>query len=289
MCAVGVAAFGRLGETLASTVLSAVLSAVHAVGERGARPVGDLVDAIAPQVCPLCRAARGSCGCEEFCELRASVRRTGDAVGRCAICAARVPPALDGRTCRVCREDPPPFASAAALFDYRSEGKRDWVLRFKHGGRPDLAEELGQRLAHAVRAHGRFCADVACSSTSTPHPAPRACVVPIPLHPLRRFERGYDQAWLLARALAECLELDARRVLVRRRATRPQGGLSAVMRRANVRGAFEVASRRTACLEGCCVLLVDDVLASGGTARAAARALLDGGARAVHLAVVGRS
>jgi predicted amidophosphoribosyltransferase len=279
-----------------TTTIPAVRAAVHATlretvcaaKEHHARLLTEIVDALAPQVCPLCRAARGSCGCEEFSRLASTVQRGGD-VGRCVICAARVPAALDGRRCRVCREDPPPFESTAALFDYRSEGRRDWVLRFKHGGRPDLAEELGQRLAQAVCAHGCFWADAERSSIAAAHDAPHACVVPIPLHPLRRLERGYDQAWLLARALAECLELVARRALVRRRATRPQGGLSAAARRANVRGAFEVSPRAAAHLHGRVVLLVDDVLASGGTARAAARALRDGGARAVHLAVVGRS
>lgn len=276
-------------RAVGAAACSALQAALHPIIARSAPPLREIVDALTPQVCPLCRAARGSCGCEEFSELAATTRRGGDAVGRCSICASRVPAALDGRTCRVCRDDPPPFASTTALFDYRSEGRRDWVLRFKHGGRPDLAEELGRRLAHAVRAHGRFCADAARAHAAAPHGAATACVVPIPLHPLRRLERGYDQAWLLARALAECLELDARRALVRRRATRPQGGLSAALRRANVRGAFEVAERRAGRIDGCVVLLVDDVLASGGTARAAARALEDGGARAVHLAVVGRS
>lgn len=265
-----------------------------ALGQRIARRVEagfvDSIDALAPQVCPLCRAQRGVCDCERFSGLRATVG--GEAVGRCSICASRVPAPLGGRACRTCREDPPPFASTAALFDYRTEGRRDWVLRFKHGGRPDLAEELGQRLARAVVEHEHFFRDVDVSSRAPSHPpsaAARACVVPIPLHSLRRLERGYDQAWLLARALAECLDLPARRALVRRRATRPQGGLSAELRRANVRGAFEVAARHAAHVEGSVVLLVDDVLASGGTARSAARALVDAGAKRVHLAMVGRS
>lgn len=276
----------ELGAAVHDRVRGALNLLARAAPARCAAPFTELVDALAPQVCPLCRAQRGACECEDFRGLTSASIADGEAVGRCSICATRVPAPLTGRACRLCREDPPPFVSTAALFDYRSAGLRDWVLRFKHGGRPDLAEELGLRLAQVVVEHGRFFCDVeAWSSSDDAH----ACVVPIPLHPLRRLERGYDQAWLLARALAEFLDLGAHRALVRTRATRPQGGLSAESRRANVRGAFEVGARHAARIDGSVVLLVDDVLASGGTARAAARALLDGGARRVHLAVAGRS
>jgi ComF family protein len=104
-------------------------------------------------------------------------------------------------------------------------------------------------------------------------------VIPIPLHPDRLRERGYNQSELLVREIEQELgwEVDSE-ALVRRRKTRPQIYLNHEERRLNVLGAFEgnrerVRNRR--------VLLVDDVCTTGATLEAAARALLDAGALSV--------
>jgi ComF family protein len=104
-------------------------------------------------------------------------------------------------------------------------------------------------------------------------------ILPIPLHPRRQRQRGYNQSERLARPLAEALAIQFDRAALRRtRHTAPQVGLGPAERADNVRGAFAaeaqvVSSRR--------VLLIDDVLTTGATMTAAAEALLAAGAQSV--------
>jgi len=117
---------------------------------------------------------------------------------------------------------------------------------------------------------------------------PEALLVPVPLHPKRLRARGFNQALLLARALGRRRGLPvAPRVLVRTRATLAQAGLSAAARRRNLRAAFAV--RSPARVARRLVVLVDDVLTTGATADACARALLNGGAARVEVYTVGRA
>jgi ComF family protein len=107
-------------------------------------------------------------------------------------------------------------------------------------------------------------------------------VVPVPLHPRRLRERGFNQAALMARELAR---RTGRRcgegALVRRRDTAPQAGLSAAARRRNVASAFAV--RRRALVADRVVTLVDDVFTTGATVYACAQVLREAGAREVRL------
>ena len=105
----------------------------------------------------------------------------------------------------------------------------------------------------------------------------------VPLHWWRRWNRGYNQAELLARGLAGLSGCSARPLLKRTRWTAPQTHLSRPARLANVRGAF--ALRRGVSVSGERILLVDDVLTTGATASEAASVLRDSGAE-VHVAVV---
>jgi ComF family protein len=245
---------------------------------RLAEIAGDVLDALYPRVCALCGA-----GIDDgvACELH---RLPCEPIGaRCSICAAPLPRALEhAERCAACRLDSPGFARLIAIADYRAQAEvREWLLALKHGGRADLAEPLGRALA---RRWAR-CVDAADIA--------RAVLVPVPLHRVRRFERGYDQARLLANAVSRASGARVVRALVRERATSVQGSAGAVSRAANVHGAFGRA-RWTRGVERSlaaapCVWLVDDVVTSGSTVRECARALRRCGAREVAVLAIARA
>jgi ComF family protein len=111
-------------------------------------------------------------------------------------------------------------------------------------------------------------------------------VIPVPLHPSRQRERGFNQAGLLASVLAERAGLPLNDVqLSRTRATPPQVGLGAEERKANVQDAF---TWRGSGLEGLRILLIDDVCTTGATLEACAVALAAGGAKSVWALTLAR-
>lgn len=189
----------------------------------------------------------------------------------CDGCGAPSEYALMGR-CAACEARPHRFdrARAACLYD---EHSRDAILQFKHADRTDLAGLFARWLSRAARE----LMDEA------------EVIVPTPLHRWRLLGRRYNQAAELGRRLGAISDLaflpDA---LVRTRPTQGQGGRSAAGRRRNVAGAFTVPAGRRRLVEGRTVLLVDDVLTTGATADACARALKLAGAARVNLAVVAR-
>ncbi len=153
------------------------------------------------------------------------------------------------------------------------EASRGLVLGFKHADRTDGAPAYGAWLA---RAGAELIAEA-------------DLIAPVPLHWMRLFARRYNQAALLARALARRAGRPvAADLLLRRRHTPSQGRLSPAQRRRNVAGAFAVKPSRRPLLEGRRVLLVDDVLTTGATASACARTLRRDGARAVDVLVLAR-
>lgn len=155
-----------------------------------------------------------------------------------------------------------------------SAGVYDGALRklihlFKFEGVRPLARPLGGFLAQALPRERRF--DV---------------IVPMPLHWRRRWRRGFNQSELLAREIGRRWNIPVRKLVRRKRATAPQAGLTSAQRRKNVQGAFEAA--RGANLRGMSVLLIDDVLTTGATAGACARALKRAGAAHISLLALAR-
>jgi predicted amidophosphoribosyltransferase len=234
--------------------------------------LAELRDALFPPRCHVC----GSLAPDGFACLRHRLPER-PAGPRCGRCAAALPPALpDGADCRGCRARRPGFRGVLALGDYRADaGLADWVLALKHGGRRDLAPPLARALAARLAQDARGARW-------------RRVLVPVPLHPLRRVERGYDQALLLAREVAAEARLPAVRALARSRATAPQGAAGARSRRANVAGAFR-PRRGAPPLAGADAWLVDDVVTSGATAEACAEVLRAQGVRAVYVLCVARA
>jgi ComF family protein len=181
-------------------------------------------------------------------------------------------PAGAAGPCGRCRRGIGPFARGASLGPY--EGTlRLLVHEMKFHARPRVAARLGEALLDTEDVRAAL--------------AGAHVLVPVPLHPRRRRERGFNQSALLARALAGPTGLKvAEDALARREDTPPQTGLSAAQRRANVAGAFVV--RRRPAVSGRIVVLVDDVLTTGATARACARALASAGALEVRLVTAAR-
>lgn len=194
------------------------------------------------------------------------------AAPRCRRCAAAVPDGSD--CCGACLREPPPWERAIALGDYAWP----WdvlVSRLKYHAALDLAPLLADALARRIAAQGE--------------PAPH-WVLPVPLSDARLRERGYNQAWELARRVARRLgcRSDAT-ALLRIKETPPQLALPREARVSNLRGAFLVAPRRAGMLRGARVALVDDVLTTGATAGEAARTLRQAGAARVDCWVVART
>ncbi len=163
------------------------------------------------------------------------------------------------------------FGGAFALWFLSKDGALEDVQHaLKYRNRPRYGVTLGRLLGSAYRAEAVQAADL---------------VVPIPLHSVRRYERGYNQSAYLARGVAEALGLPLRAGLLRRaRAAPSQTDLPRARRWANVSDAFAVAD--AAPLAGGTALLVDDVLTTGATATAAAQALRRAGAASVALATL---
>ncbi len=174
--------------------------------------------------------------------------------------------------CAACVREPPVYERARAVVTY-DEASRGLVLALKHGDRTDAAPAFGRWM---VRAGGALVGDADVA-------------VPVPLHWTRLFTRRYNQAALLAAAVARAARIPmAPDALVRRRRTPSQGKLNAARRRRNVRGAFIAHPRHRHLIEGRRVLLIDDMLTTGATVSACSRALLDAGARAVDVLTLAR-
>jgi ComF family protein len=176
-------------------------------------------------------------------------------------------------TCRDCRGRKLLFEAARTIGPYQ-DALRQAVLKAKHAATEPLAIALGQRLAEVI--------------SRQPFPEQPDCVVPVPMHWLKRLWRGTNPAATAARSLAARLQLPFRgRVLVCCRYLQRQAILSPPQRRRNVRGAFRVS--RWHRVAGQRVLLVDDVMTTGATAHEASRALLATGVASVCVATLTRS
>lgn len=167
--------------------------------------------------------------------------------------------------CGRCSIKKPVYDVCRAGFKY-DDASRPLVLGFKHGGR---TEGLKIFAAHMCRAGRTILEDA-------------DYLVPVPLHISRRVKRRYNQSALLASSLSKIstpsFDPD---ILMRNRATSTQGGRSASSRRRNVQGAFSVRQAAMARLKGSNIVLVDDVMTTGATLEACARALKRAGAAKV--------
>lgn len=191
----------------------------------------------------------------------------------CDLCGAPLPGASDvAVTCDDCRARDRPWVRGRAVMLYRGGGRR-LVLGLKHADRLDLAPAMAGWMA--ARA-GPLVQD-------------DTLIAPVPAHWWRFFRRRYNQAAVLAQALAARMDRPVfPDLLVRRRATKAQDGMGPDARYANLADAITVTPRHADALACQRVLLVDDVMTSGATLDACARACLAAGAAEISVMVLAR-
>jgi ComF family protein len=228
------------------------------------RLAAGLLGLVYPAECPVCLKPSNSFITAPIC------KQCWDSIER-----------LDGPVCRVCRKalgtdrtdicgqclgDPPPYVGTVAYGPYKDTLKTAIHLT-KYGKLKRLTRPLGTMLA----------------SLSFPEVD---VVVSVPLGPRTLRTREFNQTFLLGQVVSRRLGVPLMSgVLYKKKDTPPQAGLSRAARMLNLRGAF--ATRRK--LSGERVLLVDDVMTTGATARACARTLLRAGATEVHIAALART
>ncbi len=252
--------------------MTALSGVVAKWGARGRRAGVGVLDLLLPPLCLSCDQPVGVAG--QLCAacFRQTSFVTAPFCGHCGKPVVHAGQLTADGACVDCTLAPPPWQRARAALRYDAQTRR-LVLPLKHADRLELVRPLARMMA---RAGATLLAEA-------------DALVPVPLHRWRLLARRYNQAALLARALAE---LAGRPVLPdalrRPRATVSLGHLGRFEREAAVQGAFVVRAGRAAAFAGRRVLLVDDVLTSGATAGACTRALLTAGAAAVDVLVAAR-
>jgi ComF family protein len=234
------------------------------------RGLARVLDLLFPPRCPSClrRSER-----VELCgECLAAIRLVASPL--CPCCGLSFAGVGPDHRCARCLRRRPRFDRARACAVYRSGHPTpviDMIHRFKYGREVGLGPVLGGFLADRC-----------------PLPVDHDIVIPVPLHIDRLRWRGFNQAAVLARAVARRHRrpIDAW-VLARRDPTSPQVGLDAADRLRNVRGAFAVRDAAAVCRRS--VLLIDDVMTTGATVDECARTLRRAGARRVDVAVLARA
>jgi len=219
-----------------------------------------------PSICAVCHAWPAQPVCE------ACVARFAKPLRRCRTCALPVPTGLD--PCAQCLMQPPVLDACIAAVDYTYP----WpalVADFKFHDHPGWAQPMAQLMRSMP--HAEQALDAA------------DWILPMPLSPQRLKQRGYNQAWELARRLIPDRQRTSPDLLLRVLDTPSQASLAREERLHNLRGAMVVDPLRASLLQGKRVMLVDDVMTSGASLQACANVLRLAGAVQVTALVFART
>jgi ComF family protein len=245
-------------------------------------PVDVIFSSVYPTSCFLCGTPMPHLSHAPICDACWSeIPAASEAASGCARCGDFIEADSRRTYCLACSMAEPAFAKAVFYGLYRGR-MREAIHALKYERLTPAARRLGGLLAEAIaQLHGEAPAEM--------------LVVPVPLHRRRAATRGFNQTRLLARHAIRALRRThpawklalAPRMLLRTRNTESQAGLSPRERRANLRGAFRVTAPEA--VSGKHILLVDDILTTGATARTAALALRQAGAETVWVATLARA
>ncbi|MCO1334702.1 ComF family protein [Microbulbifer sp. OS29] len=212
--------------------------------------------------CLLCGARAGDGGVCSACSQE--LPQLGNA---CVLCA--LPIATPGSSCPSCLQRPPPFAKVSAAWQY-AYPVNHLIQRFKY---------------HRDLAAGHSLAQLAAQQLGAPQQIPDL-LAPVPLHWLRYWQRGYNQAQLIASAMGQHWQLPVEPRLLRKTSrTKTQSQLRRAQRLNNLLDSFTV--RRE--IRGLHIGLVDDVLTTGATLEAVTHKLLEAGAKQVSAFILART
>lgn len=208
----------------------------------------------------------------------------------CSSCRETLPFAGTGGLCRVCGREVEALRGEYLCDDCRGPGKpmfdrAGFAMRFEGAAR-DLV--LGYKFNARVWLKDDFCDWLAGMALSRFRTDEIDAVVPMPSSPLHRLGRGFNQCAYLAEGLSRRIGRPCRNGVVARTGNpRRQSGLSEEERRENAAGTFSV--RRLHLVEGCTILVVDDIMTTGATLSECARALKAAGAKRVWCATLAHS
>ncbi len=183
----------------------------------------------------------------------------------CSRCGKILEPWYFSDKCRDCTQTSHYFTRGFSCVEY-GEIERKIIIDFKYYGKGYYGKNIAEMMSDKLKKM-----DMTID-----------CIVPVPLHPLKEKERGYNQSFLVAKHLSHLTGLPLKaNVLKRIQYTLPQNKLHLKDRKKNLQGAFEV--NQSGVLIGNNILLVDDVYTTGNTADACSKALVDQGAENVYI------
>lgn len=225
-----------------------------------------MLDMLFPEICFLCNTKQSAKGLCETCHDQVAPL---DKKQSCKLCKNHCDTIT--QICSQCLSNNPPWSQSACGFQFNDLG-RDLLVRFKYSGHHHLLPIIVDFMEKAFQSEAM---------------GPHDFIIPVPMHPLKKFFRGWNQTELIAREFAK-LHPESKFIngLKRPRLTRPQASLNRRQRLKASRDLF--CLRNSEILTGGTILLIDDVLTTGATLHACCNALEKAGVRQINILTAAR-